>query len=72
MVMWRVMFCEITPHVLDSWFLINEKVFFLNPVLHTIELHAHCLGHFLSGCSDDDAFVRGVVFFDWGWWLVKN
>ena len=46
MVMWWVMFCEIIPHVLTSWFPINEKVFLFYPVLHPIKSHVHCLGPF--------------------------
>ena len=63
MVTWWVMFCEITPHVLASWFPINEKVFFFNPVLHPIKLHVYCLGPFLSNCSGGNAFGRRVFFF---------
>ena len=61
--MWWVMFCEIIPHVFDSWFPIKEKVFLFYPFLHPIKLHVHCLGTFLSNCSSDDAFGRGVVCF---------
>ena len=62
----------IIPHVLASWFPINEKVFLFYPVLHPIKLHVHCLGPFLSNCSGDDAFGCGVVCFYWGWWLGKT
>ena len=71
MVMWWVMFCEIIPHVLASWFPINKKVFLFYPICYPIKLHVHCLGPFLSNCSCDDAIVRGVVCFYWGWWLGK-
>ena len=45
MVMWWVMFCEIIPHVWDSWFTINVKLFLLYPFLHPIKSHVHCLGY---------------------------
>ena len=46
MVIWWVMFCEIIPHVLTSWFPINKKVFLFYLVLHPIKSHVHCLGTF--------------------------
>ena len=46
MVMWWVMFCELNPHILASWFPINEKLFLFYPVLHPIKLHVRCLGPF--------------------------
>ena len=67
MLMWWVMFLDIIPHVLASWFPINEKVFFFLPVLHPIRLHVHYPRPFFSYRSSDDAFGRGVVCLDWGW-----
>ena len=72
MVMWWVMFCEIIPHVLTSWFPINENLFLFYPVLRPIKSYARCLGSLLSKCSSDDAFGRRVVCFYWGWWLGKT
>ena len=72
MVMWWVMFREVIPHVLTSWFPIKKDVFLFYPVLHPIESHVHCLVTFLSNRSGEDAFGRGVICFDWGWWLGKT
>ena len=72
MVMWWVMFCEIIPHVLASWFPINKKRLFFNPILHPIKLHVHCLGNFLSNCSGDDTLGRVVVYSYWYWRLGKT
>ena len=38
MVMWWVMFCEIIPHILASWFPINKKIFLFYPVLHPMKI----------------------------------
>ena len=67
MVMWWVMFREVIHHVLDSWFKINERVFLFYPVLHI-----HLFGPFLSNCSSENAFGRGVVCFDCCWLLGKT
>ena len=72
MVMWWVLFHEVTPHVLASWFPINKKVFLFYPVFHPIKSHIHCLCPFLSNCSCYDAFGRVFFCFDLGWWFGKN
>ena len=46
MVMCWVMFRQLLPHFLSSWFPINEKSFLFYPVLHPIRSHVHCLEFF--------------------------
>ena len=36
--MWWVMFLEVIPHVLTSWFPINKEVFLFYPFLNPIKL----------------------------------
>ena len=73
MVMWWVMFCEITPHVSDSWFPINEKLFLFYPVLHPIKPHVHCLGlFFLTVAMKMPSAADLSVFIGVGVWVKPS
>ena len=62
MVIWWVMFCEIIPHILASWFPINEKVLFL-PCPSSNKIACTLPWTFLSNYSGDNTFGYGVVCF---------
>ena len=72
MLMWWLMFRELIPHVLTSWFPVYEEILLFYPVLHPIKLYFHFLGTFLSDRSCDNNFGSRVICFDWGWWLGEK
>ena len=73
MVMCWVMFCEIIPHFLTSWFPLNERFFLFYPVLHTIKLHVHCLGNFcLTVAVTMPSAAELYVFIGVGGWVKPS
>ena len=50
----------------------SSKGLFLLPCHSYNKISCPFTWTFLSNCSGDDAFGRGVVCFYWGWWLGKT
>jgi hypothetical protein len=61
---WRMMICEIFPHMGVTWRPTNIEVVLFYPVFDPVESHIHFFGAFLFDCVIDNAICGGVVSFE--------
>ena len=71
MVIWWVMFCEVIPHILSSWFPVYKTLFCL-PLPSSNKISYLLTWIFFSDSSINITFINKVLCFDWVWYLGKT